>query len=168
MPLTGTDHVLGTNQYMSPEQIKASKDVDLGSDVWSLGVILFELVTQQQPFRSEGGGVGEMFAKILYVDPDPPSMHRKDLPEGSEAVVLMAEGSSPRSASRAADLAGEPAPVTAMTSSSIVTDAATESADGNGGRAEGIGPCCAHPRSQIASLTRDRRRGPRRPTCPRR
>ena len=88
VPLTATDHVLGTPQYMSPEQIKASKDVDPRSDIWSLGVILYELLAQSLPFESEGGGVGEMFGKILYVDPEPISKHRSDLPEGLEPVIL--------------------------------------------------------------------------------
>jgi serine/threonine-protein kinase len=87
-PLTATDHVLGTPQYMSPEQIKASKDVDPRSDIWAIGVILYELLTRALPFESEGGGVGEMFGKILYVDPELPSKHRSDLPEGFEAVLL--------------------------------------------------------------------------------
>jgi serine/threonine protein kinase len=87
-PLTSTDNVLGTPQYMSPEQIKASKDVDPRSDVWALGIILYELLTQRLPFVAEGPGVGELFARILYFDPEKPSTHREDIPPELEAVIM--------------------------------------------------------------------------------
>ncbi len=86
--LTSTDNLLGTPQYMSPEQVRASRDVDARSDIWALGVILYELLTAQRPFVSPENSVGELFAKVLYADPPPPRQHRPDLPEGLEAVVL--------------------------------------------------------------------------------
>ena len=51
--LTQTSNVVGSPGYMSPEQLRSSKVVDVRSDVWALGVILFELVIGKQPFRAE-------------------------------------------------------------------------------------------------------------------
>ncbi len=87
-PLTATDNVLGTPQYMSPEQIKASKDVDERTDVWALGVILYELLTQKLPFVAEGPGIGELFARVLYFDPQKPREHRPELPQELEDVIM--------------------------------------------------------------------------------
>ncbi len=51
--VTKTNAVLGSPLYMSPEQVQSSKDVDARSDIWALGVILFELMTGSLPFPGE-------------------------------------------------------------------------------------------------------------------
>ena len=60
--LTG-QHVLGSPVYMSPEQLRNAKDIDGRADLWSLGVVAYELLSGQAPF--DGEGVGEIFAAIL-------------------------------------------------------------------------------------------------------
>jgi len=87
-PLTSTESLVGTPQYMSPEQIRASKGVDVRSDLWSLGVILYQLVTGTLPFVSEGGAVGELFGMILFTEPASPKTFRQNLPAGLEAVIM--------------------------------------------------------------------------------
>jgi serine/threonine-protein kinase len=52
--LTGTDAILGSPAYMSLEQLRSSRLVDTRSDIWSLGVILYELVAGKRPFHGEG------------------------------------------------------------------------------------------------------------------
>jgi len=54
LELTGTDVILGSPSYMSLEQLRSSKLADARSDIWSLGVILFELISGQKPFVGEG------------------------------------------------------------------------------------------------------------------
>jgi eukaryotic-like serine/threonine-protein kinase len=86
--LTSTETQLGTPMYMSPEQIRASKNVDMRSDVWSLGVILYELLTGSLPFERSGHSVGELFAVILMTEPVPLCMRRPELPMALEDVVM--------------------------------------------------------------------------------
>jgi len=86
--LTSTETQLGTPMYMSPEQIRATKDVDTRSDVWSLGVILYELLTGTLPFERSGHSIGELFAVILMTEPIPLCMRRPELPEALERVVM--------------------------------------------------------------------------------
>jgi serine/threonine-protein kinase len=62
---TDQHHVMGSMFYMSPEQIMNPQDVDARADIWSLGVILFELVTGGPPFIGATGP--ETCVKILYV-----------------------------------------------------------------------------------------------------
>ncbi len=86
--LTDTGHVLGTPRYMSPEQVRSSKDVDARSDIWALGAILYELVTGTPAFGADDTASGEVFGLILFAEPKPPSSRRPDLPRGLDAVIL--------------------------------------------------------------------------------
>jgi serine/threonine-protein kinase len=66
--LTGTHTILGSPSYMSLEQLRSSKLVDRRSDIWSLGVILFELVAGRRPFS--GDGIADLALKIA-MEPTP-------------------------------------------------------------------------------------------------
>jgi eukaryotic-like serine/threonine-protein kinase len=80
--LTATQTVMGTPAYMSPEQMRSSRDVDNRSDVWSLGVVLYELLQGAPPFG------GETFSSmILRVVTEPLPRLTIPLPPGLDAVV---------------------------------------------------------------------------------
>jgi serine/threonine-protein kinase len=66
--LTG-QAVLGSPVYMSPEQLRNAKDIDARADIWSIGIVAYELLSGKPPF--DGDGVGEIFAAILEKDPVP-------------------------------------------------------------------------------------------------
>jgi serine/threonine-protein kinase len=83
--LTASGAVMGSPAYMSPEQVRDSKSVDPRSDIWALGVILYELVTGEQPFRRST--LGETFARILSDVPAPLKQLRADVPAQIEEVV---------------------------------------------------------------------------------
>jgi serine/threonine-protein kinase len=86
--LTSYDGVMGTATYMSPEQIRASKDVDARADVWSLGVVLFELLSKRHPF--EGAFLAATLAKILGEQPVRLTEVARDAPYGLEDVIMRA------------------------------------------------------------------------------
>jgi serine/threonine protein kinase len=83
--LTDTHTVLGSPQYMSPEQVRSLKGIDARSDIWALGVILYELVSGKPPFSAPTPMA--MFATVVS-DPPLSLRHRcRDLPEGFERVI---------------------------------------------------------------------------------
>ena len=85
--LTQTNSALGTPLYMSPEQARSPRDVDLRSDLYSVGVILYELLTGRTPFASESGEFTEILFKLFTQEPPPIRSLRSDLsPELAAAV----------------------------------------------------------------------------------
>ncbi|MBV8128727.1 MAG: serine/threonine protein kinase, partial [Planctomycetaceae bacterium] len=91
--LTRVGLVLGTPAYMPPEQVSGKVEA-LGPrcDIYSLGVIMYELLTGRVPFE---GPDTYVLAHILFVEPAPPSRHRPDLDPLIEAVCLKAMAKVP-------------------------------------------------------------------------
>jgi serine/threonine-protein kinase len=84
--LTRTAVVMGSPMYMSPEQIESTRDVDARSDIWALGVILYELVTGAVPF--DGSQFAELAMQIITQPPKPLRDRCAHAPPGFEQVVL--------------------------------------------------------------------------------
>jgi serine/threonine-protein kinase len=79
MGLTKTTAVLGSGLYMSPEQMRSSKNVDQRTDIYALGVCLYELLSGTQPFVAET--FSELCVKVNVEDPTPLRDHRSDVSE---------------------------------------------------------------------------------------
>ena len=83
--ITTTSAVLGSPMYMAPEQMIASREVDGRTDVWSLGVVLYQLLTGRGPFN--GTTMTELCARILQEQHAPIRATRPDVPAELEAIV---------------------------------------------------------------------------------
>jgi predicted Ser/Thr protein kinase len=86
--ITRSGDVVGTPHYMSPEQLRGNTaEIGPATDVFSLGVIGYELLTGQRPFQ---GSLAEVAAGILKDDPEPPSLIKHEVDSSIEAICLKA------------------------------------------------------------------------------
>ncbi len=86
--LTQTGMVLGTPLYMSPEQARGDDELDHRIDIYALGVIMYELVTGELPFR--GNNYLSIISQVINDEPAPPSQARPGITPELEAVIMRA------------------------------------------------------------------------------
>jgi serine/threonine-protein kinase len=98
--MTETGSIVGTAQYLSPEQARGG-EVDPRSDLYSLGIVLYELLTGKTPF--DGETPVEIAMKHLSTAPKPPSKLRSDIPPELDMVVLRALAKNPDDRYQSAD-----------------------------------------------------------------
>lgn len=116
--LTDAGQIVGTLAYMSPEQLAADSDaIDVRSDVYALGVVLYELLADRRPFAFEGGDLARSIRAAQESDPPPLARSDPTLAGDLSSIVAMALAKDPRrryqsvgslAADVAAHLAGEP------------------------------------------------------------
>jgi len=98
--MTETGSIVGTAQYLSPEQARGG-EIDPRSDLYSLGIVLYELLTGKTPF--DGETPVEIAMKHLSNAPKPPSKLRPDIPPELDMVVLRALAKNPDDRYQSAD-----------------------------------------------------------------
>ncbi len=83
---TKTGDIMGSPAYMAPEQMQSTKDVDQRADIWSLGVILYQLVSGRLPFVADT--LPALCLAVLNETPPSPESIRKEIPHGLAQVVM--------------------------------------------------------------------------------
>jgi serine/threonine protein kinase len=83
--LTSTQALLGSPQYMSPEQVRESRSLDARTDIWALGVTMYECLTGRKPF--DAPSMVDLCFAIVQAQPQPIATLRPDVPPKLEAVI---------------------------------------------------------------------------------
>jgi serine/threonine-protein kinase len=83
--LTGISAMLGSPLYMSPEQLTSARDVDGRTDIWSIGAILYEMLTGHEPFQA--GTLPQLAFKIMHEAVPGVRALRPEVPEGVESII---------------------------------------------------------------------------------
>lgn len=88
--LTKMGYVPGTKIYFSPEQLdwKRKRDIDFRSDLFSLGIVMYQAITGVHPFYKQGMDDNDLFNHILNVNPIPPVLIRPDIPQEINDVIM--------------------------------------------------------------------------------
>ena len=84
--LTDSTESMGSPSHMSPEQMIDPAGVDSRTDIWSLGVVLYEILTGQMPFPGETGP--QLCANVMTTEPIAPQAHHAEIPDGLARAVL--------------------------------------------------------------------------------
>jgi diguanylate cyclase (GGDEF)-like protein len=91
--LTKAGQIVGSLRYMSPEQVQGEPESDHRMDLWSVGVLLYQLLTGATPFLAKN--VDELIYEIVRQPVRPPTAARSEIPAALEAIVLKALSRSP-------------------------------------------------------------------------
>jgi hypothetical protein len=92
--MTRTGFVIGTPEYMAPEQARGLRDMGPSADIFSLGCVLFECLTGQPPFSAEH--IAAVLAKILFDDPPCLRSLRAEIPESVDALLTQMLAKDPQ------------------------------------------------------------------------
>ncbi len=111
--LTDTGQIMGTLEYMAPEQCKDSRDITPQADLYSLGATLYKLLTGQAPYsRDEYDSFGKLFQAKISDTPQPVQSLRAEIPKGLADIVDQLLSMSPASRPTAEELAEQLVPFT--------------------------------------------------------
>ena len=131
--LTGANCAIGTAAYMSPEQCRGESTVTGKSDLYSLGVVLFELLTGKRPFR--GNNAVELFLHHVQSKPERPSRINLEIPKFLDTLVLHLLEKKPEDRPPSASVVAkilEEIRVKILAQTSVGEDLAKSYADGSG------------------------------------
>ena len=132
---TRTGSVLGTPSYMSPEQCRGHGKIDWRSDIYSMGCIVYEMLTGHPPFR--GSGYGEVLAQHIYEPPPPLRTLDPTIPEVIEQALLRTLVKNPEQRMQTMDELGQ---ILEMYLTTGMVGAAPSGGYGMSGYISGVGP----------------------------